>query len=558
MRRIASRTSSRRLSGIALIACVSLAATPLAQASTSSSTTGTAKTGTGKIALTALSFSPTSVDATSGSASVTLDWTVTDSSAAATYVDGDVAVAQVSANGKTVGPTYNVGYSLDPYDLPDGVVVSSTSGTAQSSDYSYSFAVPQYTAATSAKWAVVSFTGADDQSDSASLGQNTLARKFGASSFTATEDVDTVGVTYNSLELLPSYNSAYNDATAPVNLAYNLGLADTDSGFWKGTLVLGGPGNRRISTDFAFQYNADGTTSCANGTAFYGWFFADQNVNCEIPVTIPKGAAAGTWTVTSLELTDAAGQTKDYTGLDAAPVQLTQNKVLTASGFALSESTFNNWGQVAQYKLNLTPQGVRDGVKFATAVESPTNCSSPGITDPTPDANGQISIPLYTSPTYATSCTVTGILVEDGAGDVAAYGSAYQGPALTGLTATQIPDTAAPTVTSASLNETTVSESNPPNALNITVNYTAIAGVAQGSSDIYNSAGVGGQDGYGGLGGAPGTGTVQIEIPWNANTAPGTYTIGFTLTDYNNLTSSYGGPGQAPIPSGPLTVTVTQ
>lgn len=82
--------------------------------------------------------------------------------------------------------------------------------------------------------------------------------------------------------------------------------------------------------------------------------------------------------------------------------------------------------------------------------------------------------------------------------------------------------------------------------------------MAQGSSDIYNSAGVGGQDGYGGLGGAPGTGTVQIEIPWNANTAPGTYTIGFTLTDYNNLTSSYGGPGQTPIPSGPLTVTVTQ
>jgi hypothetical protein len=533
----------------------------LAQAASTDAagTAGTAKSGTGKIALTALAFNPMSVDATSGSASVTLDWTVTDSNAAATYVDGDMAVAQVSANGKAVGPTYNIGYSLDPYDLPNGVVVSSTSGTAQSSTYSYTFAVPQYTAATSAKWAVVDFTGADDQSDSASIGQNTLAARFSASSFTATEDVDTVGVSYNSLELSPSDNSAYNDATAPVNLTYNLGVADSDSGFWKGTLVLGGPGNRRISTAFAFQYNSDGTTSCAGGTAFYGWFFADQNVDCAIPVTLPAGTAAGTWAVTSLKLTDAAGQTTNYTGLNAAPVQLTQNKVLTASGFALSESTFNNWGQVAHFALDVTPQGVRDGIKSATALASPSTCSSPGVTDPTPGANGEISIPIYTSPTYTTSCTITGILVEDGDGDVAAYGSAYQGPALTtALTATQIPDTAAPTVTSASLSQTTVSESNPPNALNITVDYTAIAGVAQGSSELYNSAGAGGEAGYGGLAGPSGTGTVQIEIPWNADTAPGTYTVGFTLTDYDNLTSSYGGPGQTPIPSGPLTVTVTQ
>jgi hypothetical protein len=55
----------------------------------------------GSLALTALSFSHSSVDATSGNATVTLNWTVTDTNPAAADVAGEVDI-------RLAGPSHSL------------------------------------------------------------------------------------------------------------------------------------------------------------------------------------------------------------------------------------------------------------------------------------------------------------------------------------------------------------------------------------------------------------------------------------------------------------------
>lgn len=113
----------------------------------------------GGVELGALSFGPSTVDATAGDATATLDRTVTDGDASAAAVSGDVYVRQVSADGSAVGPAFDISYALKP----DGsATTDSESGNAQSSTYRYDFTVPQYAARTSATWKVVRVTASDD------------------------------------------------------------------------------------------------------------------------------------------------------------------------------------------------------------------------------------------------------------------------------------------------------------------------------------------------------------------------------------------------------------
>ncbi len=118
--------------------------------------------------------------------------------------------------------------------------------------------------------------------------------------------------------------------------------------------------------------------------------------------------------------------------------------------------------------------------------------------------------------------------------------------------------------TAASLSGTTISDeqiSDGPDLELIVQVASQIAPVDGFSIVVYdidgNSVGeVSG--GTGVLGGLNGTMTESLPLPFVL--APGSYTVGFSISDEGGLTSSYGISGDVnsqPLPSGPLSFTVT-
>lgn len=92
---------------------------------------------------------------------MTLNWTVTDSNPSATDVAGQVSIRMAGA---TAG-TYTGMATVGAYDLTGalgGGYQGNGSGTAQHASYSYTFAVPQYANATTARWEVSKVTAQDD------------------------------------------------------------------------------------------------------------------------------------------------------------------------------------------------------------------------------------------------------------------------------------------------------------------------------------------------------------------------------------------------------------
>ena len=507
--------------------------------------------------LASMSFEQPTVDASSGGATATLDWSISDANTAAANITGEVYIQQVSAQGKLIGAEYGVSYAYQSF-----ADVSAASGTAQSSTYSYSFTVPQYAATSTATWAVVKVTAADDQSGSLTVGRQKLA-SMAATSFTADELVDTVGASYGGVSVtsaVPAYalsvDPAYfDDAVGPVGLSYSVEAIDPDSGFSQGVLVLQGPGGRTISTDFAVQFDALGSTTCGPDTSNWG----STDIDCTVPVSIPEGTAAGTWVVSELKLTDAAGTTTVYHKLSLAPVVLTQNAPFSATGLTLSPTSVDDWTSAQTLTLSMTPEGAQDGIASVT-VDTDGGCYGGVTTDPVVAADGSVSVPVKMpgSP-QDKECTVTGVAIFDGAGDLAAYGPAFDDPQVS-LVATQTPDTAAPVATSASLDTSTIAQSGLPADVTATIAVNSMVGVQEVQAGVYgpsgnwinaNSANVSGVT----------DGTVQVSVYLPAGLAPGTYTLGFTLLDNGGLDSQYGYPAAlglgSPAPSGPLQFTVT-
>jgi hypothetical protein len=330
--------------------------------------------------------------------------------------------------------------------------------------------VPQYAATATATWAVVEVTATDDQSDAVTVCRPQLAALDG-SSFVADELVDSTGSFYDGVSVRTG-TSAYaasgdplyfDDADGPVALTYSLEATDAESGFFKGVLVLRGPGGRTISTGFAVDFDAIGSTTCGPDGLSWG----STDIICDIPVTIPQGTSAGTWVVSELRLVDATGNVSDYRGLSLAPVILTRNAVLQATNFAISPTSVDNWTSDQYLTVSMTPEGAEDGIASLDVMTTP-GCFASITTDPAVAADGSISASIRMLPgAHVKQCTINGIALVDGVGDLAAYGPAFDGPALN-LVADQVPDTTPPTATAASLNTTTIAQSALPAGITVT------------------------------------------------------------------------------------------
>jgi hypothetical protein len=510
------------------------------------------------LAVTSLSFAKRTADVTAAPARVRLRWTITDSGAGARSVSGTLTIAAPEPGhpGRYVSQQVSVSFALK------GSSKAQAKGTARKSSYSYAFDVPQYARVSQAHWQVVAMTVRDNKGDKLTLSASKLS-KFKAV-LTATEVVDTSGPTFVSVQLAGPGGLQYGYAVpqfaysgkgaAPA--AAEVCLHADPAGFASGSLQLTGPGGAVITTSFTAAARDKQTPLCSyTAEATYGQ-------NYLFSVKFPAGTADGAWTPTKLTLTDAIGNVTTATdvGADAEntsnTVTVTADDVLTASQFAASPDPVDDWLAAQNVTVSMTTAGATGGIsaielQFANEPAPSSNCNSYGSV-PVNGSGGQVSV-TFTMGWEAPDCDLTGIAITDAAGYVAVYGSLYGAPD-PGLNITQMPDTTPPVATSASLSL------QPDREYQLTIGVTTqVAPVNSYYLYIYNSAGVlqTPADQFGGVTQEPptGAGTLQVTFPVTA-LAPGTYSLGFTIDDEHNLSSSYG-PGASPVPGGPLTFTVS-
>ncbi len=539
------RVSLARLTAAAALIALSAAA------STASATVSSAAVTGGQLSYRSLGFAQHRVDASAGGTGVTLTWRLTDSDPSATYVAGEIDIRMAGTEpGTYIGRTYQIQYDLN--GSPYGDVTAS--GTAQDSSYSFVFGVPRYANATTARWVVTKATALDDQGRTLSVTGTGLDRFGGV--LTARELVDSTAPTYSSLTAdgtgAGTRPYVYDNGTSGV-MGYLIEPQDQQSGIWKGSITLLGPGGQTLNAGFAYTSSENDGENC--GGLGGG---DDFDLSCGATVTIPAGTPAGTWAVSQVTLQDNAGNKLVDRNLDAAPIVVTADQVMSARGFSATPNPVNDWSGFATVQFSMTVTGAQQGIAaIYLDSDGASPCREFGTT-PTVNADGTVSVPvlMYQAANGPVKCPIDGVAIVDGAGHVALYGSDYGAPD-PGVTISSVPDTAPPTATSASISPTSISASTIFSAqVSLTIGVSAaVAPVGSFEIDVYDSAGNVVDTEFGGTNVL--TGQITEDVPVESLTTPGVYTVAFKIIDAGDLTSSYGYPNSPPVPGGPLQLTVT-
>ncbi|OKI53647.1 hypothetical protein [Micromonospora sp. CB01531] len=492
-----------------------------------------------KIAFAGIAFATDQVDTTTGGTTVTLNWTVTDTSTTARNLSGSIYVQRYSGT-TPLGPEEQIRFSLDG----GWPVVGPYTGGIASSSYAYDFFVSEYGPAAPVTYRVTKITATDDQGTTQTLSGNKISR---AAVLAATQLPDTAPPVIDRVWLTsPTKTQVYDDGSG-ATLRYGLYVQDEPgAGFWKGHIELDGPGNAEIVSPFTLVDSGQGYQLCGDSQVWGDIWF----VECNLPVTLPADSPTGDWKVKAVSLTDQAGNTKRYTDLGAPTVRVTRNEVIRATGFALNPTQVNNWRESAATTLTFTASGVQGEL---TATVETMSCSTWNQVL-TEGPAGTYSLPVVMSQ-LSSSCTIDGILLTDAAGSVSVYGAYYGAPALD-LRATRVPDTTRPVAIAAALSRTEAAPGELFNGISVdvTIDDVTLAPVDGFSTTIYNSLGhsVGGANG--GIHVGP-DGHVSLPVHFR-DLPPGTYTVGFTLTTSAGNRAGWGYPnGGAPAPSGPLVFT---
>ncbi|MFF2011176.1 hypothetical protein ACFVWY_19180 [Streptomyces sp. NPDC058195] len=502
---------------------------------------------TGAITVTAMDFTPPVVDATPGGSTVTLRWTMTDTTAGAEGMNARVHLRRQGATAGTyVGVPLVGSYDVGSYGQDITLVPGST---PQQATYEWTLAVPQYAAQTQATWAVTRLEAWDGQGTSLhwdAAGPGSLPATFEARTL-----ADTQGPTYENLATSYGRQPYLYVGENEASMTYELDVRDPAAGVSGGTLTLAGPGGQHLTGSFAIEWSQDeGYQGCGyidSGQTYAG--------SCRVSVTFPAHTASGTWTVSQVELTDNAGSTSTYGGLSAAPVHVTSNDVLSADGFTATPNPADIWHGERTVKVGFRPHGGTGGITSAIVdTDSVTGCRQKSTTATTA-ADGTVWVE-YEVPSAVFTCRVTGLIITDGAGNVALYGSEHHAPE-TGLTITSAPNTVLPEIDGATLSHTTIPATDHSTDLRLTVNVSGTTSGVNGysvylidSSERWFPAVTGG---------TPVTfgGPLAISFPLPSSVAPGTYTIALRLSDRARDSSSFGFPDGTPMPGGPMTLTVT-
>ncbi|MFE4520385.1 hypothetical protein ACFRMQ_40265, partial [Kitasatospora sp. NPDC056783] len=502
-----------------------------------------------QLGLSALSFSAQSVDASASATPVTVTWTITDSSPAATQTSGSIVIRQRGDAPDTyVGQSYSASYSQYNQGFGGADYVS---GGPAGATYRYTFVVPRYAGSATAKWAVSLVTAYENSTQQRLVLSGSALGGF-ANTVTATHQVSTTTALQPSVDLNLNGRPPYVYVGDSTYLSYSVGIQEQQSGFWKGTLTLTGPGGATLNGSFE--------NSTHNGQLSYPCQSSVNYPTCTVLVLLPARAAAGTWSISSVSLTNNAGQTKSFTPQDPRPVTVTTNGTVSADRFGTTPNELNSWRQPAPFKVLMRVQGAQNGVRSIELRWQNYTCGQ-NSTTPSVEPDGRFSVPATLSQSRngsPASCSLAGVLVTDGAGNIALYGSDYFAPD-PGVSVSSVPDTTPPTVTSASLNITSLpkSQAGSRSLYVIAKVVSPTAPVSGYYSYVYDGSGnVVGQSSGSANASSDGQVTLNLYVPYGM--AVGSYTVGFEISDAGWLRTSYGMPGSQPVPGGPLVLTVTE
>ncbi|MCZ1000357.1 hypothetical protein O1M63_23530 [Streptomyces mirabilis] len=502
----------------------------------------------------ALSFSAKSVDATSGSATIELNWTMISSNPNALGFGGDIHIRRMNPKtGAYIGT--ELAANFDSQGSLSGDVTVKPGATPASTTYTWTVPVPQYGATTKTTWAVSEIQGGDgagDQIDWTAPQVSAFPR-----SFTARTTVDQGYPSLGQIALAQGMQATVYEAPGQgAALRYQLDSQENKSGVHGGTVVVTGSGGRTARGSFAIVRDAsEGYQGCGN----IDWM-QRQVLDCAVTVSLPAGLAEGDWKVTEVDLTSNAGVTHAYTGLSEAPVHVTSDSVLSATGFAFTPSQIDSWhSPVPTVQLSLRASGAVGGVSSVQLTNwgnNATQCQQLSTT-PTLQADGTVTVPVL-GLRGQFSCQLTGLIITDGHGHQAVYGSSLGAPDID-ATLTNIPDTVLPTVDAVTVTPGTVAANDTQTWIKLTIDLSASTAGVNGL-DLYLVDASGHVDSIQ-SGGVPTTfsGPLDEYFTLPQGIAPGTYTIGFTLQDQGYKTVSYGlpGSGSQPMPGGPVTLRVT-
>lgn len=532
-----------RLFRIALPVAAALIATATGPAARASSAAAP------PLKLAALAWSVSSVDARSGTATADLTWTVDDSAKGATNVIGELVLGVPRAKpGRFASLTLAVTFALHGKSQVKG------SGNASKSSYRFTFQVPQFAQVSPAKWQVAAFTVRDDKRNRLSVSTAQLGR-FDAT-LAATEFVDKQPPSYSGLILVPNFAAVgqpyvYVTRRHAGFATYTFRGLDNRAGLSSASMKLAGPHGRTIAVSIPV-FRDPFTYQCG-----FGMGNDFTNMECGIEVTFRAGTPLGRWAVSALRLTDEAGNTAVFRKLNALPVTATSNQVVRASSFKASPNPVNNWSAQHPYtiRFSMKVSGARGGVAaihLGTFTNNQAMCTQ---TRAKPVMNGDIATVPIRVDWRLEICQITGIAVVDGKGDVAVYGLEYGAPDPEYLIR-QVPNASAPRAASASISPTSVkSSSTGSTTLTLTINlkpgYAPTAGMSMTVFDAHGNF-VTGIEG----GAFDNNGVVTNDVILPPNMPPGTYTVGFSIGNEAQMTTTYG-PGGIPVPNGPLTLTVT-
>ena len=497
-------------------------------------------------------FAQATADASSGDVPVDVTWSVSDTNPDATQLGGEIVIRQKGSTPDSyIGQPYVVDYSSggSTYEGADMV-----SGTATAANFSYSFAVPQYSGGTKAVWTVSLVTAFENttQQEAVLAGSDLSGTGNTLTATTAASTVTPIS-TDSAIAGLSASVPPYLYLGTNQYLSYQVNPQDYQSGLWKGSVTVSGPGGATATGSF-------------DELSVYGYPYGTcqsdvHDPTCDAVVLIPAGSPSGVWSVSSVSFTNNAGQTKVYSGLNDSPVTATSNEVLSASTFTATPNPVNSWKANTAFTTSMRISGARDGVSSVQLTWQGSCFLQAAATPPTHNADGSYSVAsrmMQSGNGRASSCTLTGAVILDGAGDLALYGSDLDAPA-TGLTVGGVADTTPPTATSAKLNVTSVPQSQlGSTSVYVTAAVTAPTAPVNGfRTALYDSTGAATQSQESGATFVAADGTVALDIYLPNDLAPGTYTVSFTVNDAGWLSTTYGGPTGKAVPGGPLLLTVT-
>jgi hypothetical protein len=505
-----------------------------------------------RLALTALAFEQPTVDVTEEYAANKLMWTVTNTDPDAVDVHGTVTMRmRSSVTGALIGHEWIARYRFEDTCCQDARYES---GTPQESTYSFHLPVRRYSDASTASWEVTKVTINAGDASAAVTGARLQSFAY---RFTALTLVDNSGPTVQSISLFGLRAPYFYIGNGPATVYYDFTVQDSESGFWKGRIRLAGPGGQSITTPFTWERD-EYSTGFRCGRISSG----EQDgtyLSCAIGVTLPADAATGSWRLAALVLHNNAGGVSTYRNPTAPSINVTSNSTVQAGNFAISPNQVNNWRDEAMTELTMSVTGARRGISAITVDFGTGGCQQWGAT--TVKEDGMIAVPVRVF-RQTRSCEVEGIIVTDGAGNVALYGSAFEAPDPE-LSITQVPSTNPPVALGATLDPTSLPASEVgQRSIQLTIQAEMQMAPIEGIEVyVYDADGEVVSQAFGGTGQADdGTVTHWLYLPWQG-LEPGEYTVGFGLNDAAGMSSLWNMPDRPDsqsLPSGPIVLTVTE